>query len=79
MDKIIDETKQYFEKEIELLLEATQELKSRRNTITELEEKIEALEKQIESMKNCENCIIENISKCMELGCKNYDKWELKE
>ena len=79
MDKNIDKIKRYFEKENELLLEATQELKSRRNIITELEKKIEALEKQIESMKNRENCIIENISKCMELGCKNYDKWELKE
>ena len=39
-DKIIDETKQYFKKENELLLEVTQELKSRRNIITELEEKI---------------------------------------
>ena len=42
MDKIIDEAKKYFEKENELLLEATQELKSRRNIITELKEKIEA-------------------------------------
>ena len=45
----------------------------------ELIEKIEQLEKQIELMKNCDNCGIENISRCMELDCKDYDKWEAKE
>ena len=51
LDKIIDETKQYFKKENKLLLEVTQELKSRRNIITELEEKIEQKEKENEILK----------------------------
>ena len=41
-------------------------------------EKIEQLEKQIEMMKNCENCGIESISMCLELNCINKDKWEMK-
>ena len=76
MDKIIDETKQYFEKENELLLEVTQELKSRRNIITELEEKIEQLENQIEMMMNYENCNGHSSLTCSE--CKNYSNWGIK-
>ena len=32
-----------------------------------------------DSLKNCENCNIDNLSKCMELNCQYYDKWEAKE
>ena len=47
----------------------------------ELLRKIEELEKQIEMMKNCENCEnVDTISeRCDVYGCKNEDKWEMKE
>ena len=76
-DKIIVETKQYLKKENELLLEVTQELNSRGNRITELEEKIEQLEKQIELMMNCENCNGNSSLTCS--GCKNYSNWHIKQ
>ena len=76
-DKIIVETKQYLKKENELLLEVTQELNSRGNRITELEEKIEQLEKQIELMMNCENCNGNISLTCSR--CKNYSNWHIKQ
>lgn len=44
--------------------------------------KIEELEAQIEKMKNCFNCAKgdwENRVKCIESGCVDKSKWELKE
>ena len=49
----------------------------------ELIEKIEQLEKQIELMKNCDNCnnsILEGDYYCCEryIGCVGTSKWEMK-
>ena len=43
-------------------------------TPAKLIEKIEQLEKQIETMKCCENCNHFGEYSCP--GCKNYSKWE---
>ena len=42
----------------------------------ELIEKIEQLEKQIELMKNCDNCNGNSSLTCN--GCKNYSNWHIK-
>ena len=49
----------------------------------ELLEKIEQLEKQIELMKNCDNCnnsVLEGDYYCCEryIGCTGTSKWEMK-
>lgn len=59
----------------EYLKDKSAEMLKRFNRLVELE-------KQIEKMKNCFNCAKgdwNNRTNCLESGCVNKNKWELKE